>query len=66
MRAYCALFAVNHDVISGSFGTPLVVVIESAFWRPAPGSAPGLKLRLRATLVEALARWSVRRAALLD
>lgn len=46
------------------FGKPLVVVIESAFWRPAPGSAPGLKLRLRATLVEALARWSVRRAAL--
>ena len=46
------------------FGKPLVIVIESAFWRPAPGSAPGLKLRLRATLVEALARWSVRRAAL--
>lgn len=46
------------------FGKPLVIVIESAFWRPAPGSAPGLKQRLRATLIEALARWSLRRAVL--
>ena len=45
-------------------GRPLVIVIESAFWRPVPGTAPRLKDRLRSACIEWLARWSVRRASL--
>lgn len=43
---------------------PMVIVVESAFWRltgPGPHKA---KARLRASVVEAFAKWSVRRAAL--
>lgn len=43
---------------------PLVVVIESAFWRLAGQGPHSRKARLRASLTEAFARWSVRRAAL--
>ena len=43
---------------------PLIVVIESAFWRlPSPDTA-SRKARLRARLTEAFARWSLRRARL--
>ncbi|TDK44471.1 glycosyltransferase [Antarcticimicrobium luteum] len=43
---------------------PLVIVIESAFWRlTGPGSHGALR-RLRAGMTEALARWSIRRARL--
>lgn len=46
------------------FGRPLVIVIESAFWRPVPGTVPRLQDRLRSVCTEWLARWSVRRASL--
>ncbi|NPD14028.1 glycosyltransferase [Xinfangfangia sp. D13-10-4-6] len=43
---------------------PLIIVIESAFWRlPDPAQA-GWKARLRASLTERFARWSLRRARL--
>lgn len=43
---------------------PLVIVVESAFWRLAGPGPHSLKARMRARVVEAFARWSVRRAAL--
>jgi glycosyltransferase involved in cell wall biosynthesis len=46
------------------FRRPMVIVVESAFWRlsgPGPHKA---KARLRAAVVESFAKWSVRRAAL--
>jgi glycosyltransferase involved in cell wall biosynthesis len=42
----------------------MVIVIESAFWRLSGTGPHSLKSRVRATLTEALARWSVRHAAL--
>lgn len=43
---------------------PLVIVVESAFWRLAGPGPHSRKARLRASLTEAFARWSVRRAIL--
>ena len=43
---------------------PLIIVIESAFWRLADPEQASLKARLRARLTEAFARWSVRVARL--
>lgn len=43
---------------------PLIVNIESAFWRPSGPGPHGGRARLRAALTEALATWSVRRARL--
>lgn len=43
---------------------PMVIVVESAFWRLSGTGPHSRKARLRATVVEAFARWSVRRAAL--
>lgn len=43
---------------------PLVIVVESAFWRLSGPGPHGLGTRLRARVTESLARWSVRRAAL--
>jgi glycosyltransferase involved in cell wall biosynthesis len=43
---------------------PLVIVVESAFWRLSGPGPHSLKARMRARLVEAFARWSVRKAAL--
>lgn len=43
---------------------PLIIVIESAFWRPADPVQASFKTRLRARLTEAFARWSLRRAKL--
>ena len=43
---------------------PLIVVVESAFWRlSGPGRHPWA-MRVRARLIEAFCRWSVRRARL--
>lgn len=43
---------------------PLVIVIESAFWRLPDPARAGRKARLRARLTESFARWSMRRARL--
>ncbi|WP_283176214.1 glycosyltransferase [Gemmobacter sp. 24YEA27] len=43
---------------------PLVIVIESAFWRLPDPARAGRKARLRAWLTESFARWSMRRARL--
>lgn len=43
---------------------PLIVVIESAFWRLQKGQRASWKHRLRATLTEMFARWTLRHAAL--
>lgn len=43
---------------------PLIIIVESAFWRPPQGQAASLKTRLRAGLHERFARWSLRHAAL--
>lgn len=43
---------------------PLVLVIESAFWRLPDPTRAGRKARLRARLTETFARWSMRRARL--
>lgn len=43
---------------------PLVIVIESAFWRLTGPGPHGPLRRLRAGMTEALARWSIRRARL--
>ncbi|MET0179263.1 MAG: glycosyltransferase [Novosphingobium sp.] len=43
---------------------PLIIVIESAFWRLQEGASSGWKARLRAWLTEAFAKWSLRQAAL--
>lgn len=43
---------------------PLVIVVESAFWRLSGVGPHGLAARLRASLTEAFGRWSVRRAQL--
>lgn len=45
-------------------GKPLVIVIESAFWRLTGPGPHGVFRRLRAGMTEALARWSIRRARL--
>jgi glycosyltransferase involved in cell wall biosynthesis len=45
-------------------GRPLVIVVESAFWRLAGSGPHRVKDRIRARLTEALARWSIRRSAL--
>jgi glycosyltransferase involved in cell wall biosynthesis len=42
----------------------LVIIVESAPWRIAPGVPHGLKSRLRAVVYERLARWCVSRADL--
>jgi glycosyltransferase involved in cell wall biosynthesis len=46
------------------FRKPMVIVVESAFWRLSGPGPHSLKARLRASVVEAFARWSVRKAAL--
>jgi hypothetical protein len=43
-------------------GKPMMVVIESAFWRLSGPGPHGRKARWRAALTERLARWSVRHA----
>lgn len=43
---------------------PLVIVIESAFWRLSGPGPHRVAVRLRARVIEGLARWSVRRAIL--
>lgn len=43
---------------------PLVIVIESAFWRIPEGRKASVKSRIRAYLTEMFARWSLRRARL--
>jgi glycosyltransferase involved in cell wall biosynthesis len=43
---------------------PLVIVVESAFWRLSGPGPHSLKARMRARVVEGFARWSVRKAAL--
>ncbi|MCL4067798.1 glycosyltransferase [Pseudomonas sp. GX19020] len=43
---------------------PLVMMIESAFWRLPDPARAGRKARLRARLTESFARWSMRRARL--
>jgi glycosyltransferase involved in cell wall biosynthesis len=43
---------------------PLVIVVESAFWRLSGPGPHGRGARLRAGVTERLARWSVRQAAL--
>ncbi len=43
---------------------PLVIVIESAFWRLTGPGPHGALRRFRARMTEALARWSIRRARL--
>lgn len=42
----------------------LVIVVESSFWRVPDGTKASRKARVRASLTEAFARWSVRRADL--
>jgi glycosyltransferase involved in cell wall biosynthesis len=49
--------------LAALLGKPLVVIIESAFWRNHAHSR-GLKPRLRHFLTESFARWSCRRARL--
>ncbi|MDF3932894.1 glycosyltransferase [Pseudomonas citronellolis] len=41
---------------------PLIIVVESAFWRLQPGAPAPWKARLRAWLGERFARWSLRHA----
>ena len=43
---------------------PMVVVIESAFWRIADAAHASRKARLRERLTEAFARWSIRKCKL--
>lgn len=43
---------------------PLIIVIESAFWRLQQNSSKSWKARLRAWLTEHFARWSLRQSAL--
>ena len=43
---------------------PMVIVVESAFWRLSGPGPHSRKARLRASVVEGFARWSVRKAAL--
>jgi glycosyltransferase involved in cell wall biosynthesis len=43
---------------------PLVIVVESAFWRLSGPPPHSRKDRIRASLTESFARWSVRQAAL--
>ncbi len=43
---------------------PLVIVVESAFWRVTDDEAASFKRKVRASLTEAFARWSVRIAKL--
>lgn len=43
---------------------PLIIVVESAFWRVPKGQSGGWKTRLRAWLSERFAHWSLRHAAL--
>lgn len=43
---------------------PMVIVVESAFWRLSGPGPHSRKARLRAGVVERFARWSVRKAAL--
>ncbi|MGL4237919.1 glycosyltransferase family 4 protein [Tabrizicola sp.] len=43
---------------------PLIIVVESAFWRLAGVGPHGLAARMRARVTEGFARWSVRRATL--
>lgn len=45
-------------------GKPMVIVVESAFWRLSGPGPHSRKARLRAGVVERFARWSVRKAAL--
>jgi glycosyltransferase involved in cell wall biosynthesis len=45
-------------------GKPLVIVVESAFWRISNGADATRRARARARLNEAFARWSVRNAGL--
>lgn len=45
-------------------GKPMVIVVESAFWRLSGPGPHSRKARLRAAVVERFARWSVRKAAL--
>jgi glycosyltransferase involved in cell wall biosynthesis len=42
---------------------PLIIIIESAFWRLQEGRTAKQRERLRAFLTEAFARWTLRRAA---
>jgi len=44
-------------------GVPMVMTVESAFWR-GDGSRRGWGARAKGALIEALARWSARRAVL--
>lgn len=48
-------------VLRGRF---LIVLIESAPWRPSPGEKRSLKRRVQAWLYESMAAWSLRRADL--
>ncbi len=43
---------------------PLVIVVESAFWRLAGPGPHSRKARLRASITETFARWSIQRAVL--
>jgi glycosyltransferase involved in cell wall biosynthesis len=45
-------------------GKKLVIVVESAPWRIAPGAPSGIKSRLRAGIYERFARWCVSRSDL--
>ncbi|MCF3974163.1 glycosyltransferase family 4 protein [Paracoccus salsus] len=45
-------------------GLPLIIVIESAFWRIPEGTKAGLRWRVEAAATERFARWSAARAAL--
>ncbi len=52
------------NIMAVLFRKPLVIVIESAFWRVDSAKNPGIAARLRARLTEAFARWSAKHAAL--
>ena len=43
---------------------PLIIIIESAFWRLQPGSSESWKARLRAWLTEHFAKWSMHQSTL--
>ena len=45
-------------------GKPLVLVVESAFWRIQPGQKARLPARILARISEGFARWSLRQASL--